>query len=232
MAFKYNECQFIGIIPSDEQGNEGAGNNFDHFYSPDVYCGNLRHEFCIYAGIGLRIGISHCFGRHGIYRPYHDTDIQDSPLVLIIDAEVICAYNVNMWIVFALLSAVFAALTSILAKIGIQDVNSNLATAVRTIVVLVMAWVIVFITGKQNDLAHIGQKNLLFLVLSGIATGLSWLCYYRALQIGEASKVIPVDKFSLVIGMVMAFVILKETITIKTIIGGVFITIGTFVLIF
>ena len=137
-----------------------------------------------------------------------------------------------MWIIFALLSALFAALTSILAKIGIQDVNSNLATAVRTVVVLVMAWVIVFATGKQSGLLHIGQKNLLFLVLSGIATGLSWLCYYRALQIGEASKVIPIDKFSLVIGMVMAFVILKETITIKTIIGGVFITIGTFVLIF
>ena len=137
-----------------------------------------------------------------------------------------------MWIVFALLSAFFAALTSILAKIGIQDINSNLATAIRTIVVLVMAWIIVFVTGKQNDIANIGQKNLIFLILSGIATGLSWLCYYRALQIGEVSKVMPVDKFSLVIGMVMAFIILKETITLKTIIGGVFITIGTFVLIF
>jgi transporter family protein len=137
-----------------------------------------------------------------------------------------------MWIIFALLSAFFAALTSILAKIGIQDINSNLATAIRTIVVLVMAWIIVFVTGKQNDIAHIGQKNLLFLILSGIATGLSWLCYYRALQIGEVSKVMPVDKFSLVIGMVMAFIILKETITAKTIIGGIFITIGTFVLIF
>jgi transporter family protein len=136
-----------------------------------------------------------------------------------------------MWVLFALLSAVFAALTSILAKIGIQNLNSNLATAIRTIVVLIMSWAIVFVTGKHNDIMNIGQKNLLFLVLSGIATGLSWLCYFRALQIGEASKVIPIDKFSLVIGMVMAFVILKETITIKTIIGGILITLGTFVLI-
>ena len=137
----------------------------------------------------------------------------------------------SMWIVFALLSAFFAALTSILAKIGIQNVNSNLATAIRTIVVLVMAWGIVFATGKHNEVLSIGQKNIIFLALSGIATGLSWLCYYRALQIGEASKVMPVDKFSLVIGMVMAFLILKETVTAKTIIGGVLITIGTFVLI-
>jgi transporter family protein len=137
----------------------------------------------------------------------------------------------SMWIVFALLSAFFAALTSILAKIGIQNVNSNLATAIRTVVVLLMAWGIVFATGKHNEVLSIGQKNIIFLALSGIATGLSWLCYYRALQIGEASKVMPVDKFSLVIGMIMAFTILKETITAKTIIGGVLITIGTFVLI-
>jgi len=136
-----------------------------------------------------------------------------------------------MWVVFALLSAFFAALTSILAKIGIQNVNSNLATAIRTIVVLVMAWGIVFATGKHTEVLNIGQKNIIFLALSGIATGLSWLCYYRALQIGEASKVMPVDKFSLVIGMIMAFIILKETITAKTIIGGVLITVGTFVLI-
>jgi len=110
--------------------------------------------------------------------------------------------------------------------------NSNLATAIRTVVVLIMTWIIVFVTGKQNEMVNIGHKNLLFLILSGIATGLSWLCYYRALQMGEASKVIPIDKFSLVLGMVMAFIILKETITVKTIIGGVFITIGTFVLIF
>jgi transporter family protein len=137
-----------------------------------------------------------------------------------------------MWFIFALLSAFFAALTSILAKIGIQNVNSNLATAIRTIVVLLMSWGIVFATGKHNEILSIGQKNIIFLALSGIATGLSWLCYYRAMQIGEASKVMPVDKFSLVIGMVMAFVILKETITAKTIIGGALITIGTFVLIF
>ena len=136
-----------------------------------------------------------------------------------------------MWIVFALLSAFFAALTSILAKIGIQDVNSNLATAIRTLVVLVMSWVIVFVTGRHNEMANIGHKNLLFLILSGIATGLSWLCYYRALQMGDASKVMPIDKFSLVLGMVMAFVVLRETITVKTIIGGVLITVGTFVLI-
>ena len=136
-----------------------------------------------------------------------------------------------MWVVFALLSAFFAALTSILAKIGIQNVNSNLATAIRTIVVLVMAWGIVFATGKHTEVLNIGQKNIIFLALSGIATGLSWLCYYRALQIGEASKVMPVDKLSLVIGMIMAFIILKETITAKTIIGGVLITVGTFVLI-
>jgi len=137
----------------------------------------------------------------------------------------------NTWVLFAFLSAFFAALTSILVKIGIQNVNSNLATAIRTIVVLVMSWAIVFITGKHNEIANIEHKNLLFLVLSGIATGLSWLCYYRALQLGEASKVIPIDKFSLVIGMAMAFIVLKEAITIKTIIGGVLITIGTFVLI-
>ena len=145
-------------------------------------------------------------------------------------------FNINyteyMWVLFALLSAFFAALTSILAKIGIQNVNSNLATAIRTVVVLIMSWASVFFTGKQNDIINIEHKNLLFLVLSGIATGLSWLCYYRALQIGEASKVIPIDKFSLVIGMIMAFIILKETITAKTIIGGILITLGTFVLIF
>jgi transporter family protein len=136
-----------------------------------------------------------------------------------------------VWFVFALLSALFAALTSILAKIGIENINSNLATAIRTVVVLIMSWGIVFLTGKQTDIANLGHKNVLFLVLSGIATGLSWLCYYRALQTGEASKVIPVDKFSVVIGMVLAFVILKDTITVKSIVGGALITIGTFVLI-
>jgi transporter family protein len=136
-----------------------------------------------------------------------------------------------MWIVYALLSTFFAALTSILVKVGIENINSNLATAIRTAIVLIMSWIIVFITGKHNGIINIGHKNLLFLILSGIATGLSWLCYYRALQIGEASKVIPIDKFSLVIGMILAFIVLKETITIRTIIGGVLITIGTFVLI-
>ncbi len=137
-----------------------------------------------------------------------------------------------MWILYALLSAFFAGLTTIFAKIGIQNINSNLAVAIRTIIVLVMAWSIVFFTGKQNEIVNISQKNLIFLIFSGIATGLSWIFYYKALQIGEASKVIPIDKLSLVFGMIMAFLILKETITIKTIIGGVLITIGTFILIF
>jgi len=136
-----------------------------------------------------------------------------------------------MWVLYALLSAMFAALTSILAKIGIQDVNSNLAMAIRTIVVLVMAWGIVFLTGKQHEIANITQKSWWFLALSGCATGLSWLFYYKALQLGEASKVIPIDKFSVVISMVMAFFILGETADAKTIIGGIIITIGTFVLI-
>ena len=137
-----------------------------------------------------------------------------------------------MWIVFALLSAVFAALTSIFAKIGIENVNSNLATAIRTVIVLVMAWLIVFATGKHQQITDISTKSWVFLVLSGLATGLSWLCYFYALQIGEASKVVPVDKFSVVITMVMAFFILGEVITMKTIIGGLLITAGTLVLIF
>lgn len=137
-----------------------------------------------------------------------------------------------MWAIFALLSAVFAALTSIFAKIGIENVNSNLATAIRTVVVLVMAWSIVLMTGKLNQLPDISSKSWIFLILSGLATGLSWLCYFYALQIGEASKVVPVDKFSVVITMVMAFFILGETVTVKTIIGGIMITLGTLVLIF
>ena len=136
-----------------------------------------------------------------------------------------------MWVAFALLSALFAALTSILAKIGIENVNSNLATAIRTVVVLVMAWGIVFATGKHSEIANIGQKSWVFLTLSGIATGLSWMFYFKALQMGEASKVVPIDKFSVVITMVLAFVVLKEVVTLKTIIGGTLITIGTFVLI-
>ena len=137
-----------------------------------------------------------------------------------------------MWVLYALLSAFFAALTSILVKIGIQDINSNLATAIRTIVVLIMSWAIVFISGKHSDIFNIGQKNWLFLILSGLATGLSWLFYFKALQLGEASKVIPIDKFSLVIGMLLAFIVLKEALTLKTLIGGALITAGTFILIF
>lgn len=136
-----------------------------------------------------------------------------------------------MWVLYALLSALFAALTSVLAKIGIENVNSNLATAVRTVVVLIMAWGIVFITGKQSEVAGIGQKSWIFLILSGCATGLSWLFYYKALQTGEVSKVVPIDKFSVVISMALAFVLLRETIDIKSVIGGLLITIGTFILV-
>lgn len=136
-----------------------------------------------------------------------------------------------MWIIFAMLSAVFAALTSIFAKIGMEGINSNLATAIRTIVVLVMAWLIVFMTGKHHQIADITTRSWYYLILSGLATGLSWLCYFYALQIGDASKVVPVDKFSIVITMILAFVVLGETVTLKTVLGGIFITIGTFILI-
>ena len=136
-----------------------------------------------------------------------------------------------MWIWFALLSAVFAALTSILAKIGIEGVDSTLATAIRTAVVLVMAWGIVFLTGKQHGIADIGPRSWLFLALSGLATGASWLFYYRALQLGEASKVAPIVKLSVVLTMILAFVILHETITVKGIIGGALIAAGTLILI-
>jgi len=135
-----------------------------------------------------------------------------------------------MWIVYALLSALFAAFTSILAKIGIEKVNSNLATAVRTCVVLVMAWGIVFITGAQSGVSDITRKSWTFLILSGCATGLSWLFYYKALQIGEASKVVPVDKFSVVISMALAFIILGESVKTKTVVGGILITLGTLAL--
>lgn len=136
-----------------------------------------------------------------------------------------------MWAVYALCSAFFAALTSILAKVGIEGVNSNLATAVRTGVVLVMAWLVVFATGTADGVLSIGKRSWLFLVLSGLATGASWLFYFKALQIGEASKVIPVDKFSVVLGILMAFIFLHEAVTAKTLIGGALIAIGTFVLI-
>jgi len=137
-----------------------------------------------------------------------------------------------MWALYALFSALFAALTSILAKIGIEKVDSNLATAIRTIVVVVLAWVMVFVTKAQGGISEISRKSLIFLVLSGIATGLSWLCYFRALQMGPASKVIPIDKSSVVFGMILAFVVLHETLTVKSVIGGVLIAAGTFVLIF
>lgn len=137
----------------------------------------------------------------------------------------------DSWVIYAILSAVFAALTSILAKIGISDINSNLATAIRTIVVLIMAWGIVFMTGAQSGIQDITAKSWIFLVLSGIATGLSWLFYYKALQLGDASKVVPIDKFSVVISMILAFVILKEDLTFKTVMGGILITAGTFVMI-
>ena len=136
-----------------------------------------------------------------------------------------------MWMIYALLAALFAALTSILAKLGIADVNSNLATAIRTAVVLVMAWGIVFLTGKHHEVVNISQKSWIFLSLSGCATGISWLFFYRALQMGEASKVIPVDKFSVVISIILAFAILNEPVSAKAIIGGLLITAGTFVLI-
>ena len=136
-----------------------------------------------------------------------------------------------MWFVFAILSAIFAALTSILAKIGIEGVNSNLATAVRTIVVVFMAWFMVFITGNQNGIVDISKKSWIFLILSGLATGASWLCYYKALQLGEASKVVPIDKLSIVITIVLAFIFLGEQITLKTLIGCCLIVAGTFVMI-
>ena len=136
-----------------------------------------------------------------------------------------------MWFVFAILSSIFAALTSILAKIGIEGVNSNLATAVRTIVVVLMAWFMVFITGNQNGIVDISKKSWIFLILSGLATGASWLCYYKALQLGEASKVVPIDKLSIVITIILAFVFLGEQITLKTLIGCSLIIAGTFVMI-
>lgn len=136
-----------------------------------------------------------------------------------------------MWALFAILSAVFAALTSILAKIGIAGVNSNLATALRTVVVLAMAWGMVFLTNQQNGIVEISKKSWLFLILSGLATGASWLCYYKALQMGEASKVVPIDKLSVVITLVMAFIFLHEQITTKSLIGAILITAGTLIMV-
>lgn len=136
-----------------------------------------------------------------------------------------------MWFVFALLSSVFAALTSILAKVGIDGVNSNLATAVRTAVVLVMSWGMVFLTHTQSGISAIGKKSWLFLILSGLATGASWLCYYKALQMGNASKVVPIDKLSVVITLILAFVFLHEEFTMKSIIGCVLIGLGTLLMV-
>ena len=136
-----------------------------------------------------------------------------------------------MWFVFALLSAIFAALTSILAKVGIDGVNSNLATAIRTVVVLAMAWGMVFLTNTQGGIASIRKKSWLFLILSGLATGASWLCYYKALQMGDASKVVPIDKLSVVITLVLAFLFLHEDFTTKSLVGAVLITAGTLIMV-
>ncbi|MDY5021716.1 MAG: EamA family transporter [Blautia sp.] len=135
-----------------------------------------------------------------------------------------------MWAIFALLSAVFAAITSILAKVGIEGVNSNLATAIRTVVVVLMAWGMVFLTKQQSGITDISRKSWLFLILSGLATGTSWLCYYRALQIGEASRVVPIDKLSVVITLILAFVFLHEQFTSKSLIGVILITAGTLIM--
>lgn len=136
-----------------------------------------------------------------------------------------------MWMIFAVLSAVFAALTSILAKLGIEGVNSNLATAIRTIVVVIMAWGMVFLTHAQNGLAEISKKSWIFLILSGLATGASWLCYYKALQMGDASKVVPIDKMSVVITLILAFVFLHEQFTAKSLIGCILIGAGTLIMV-
>lgn len=136
-----------------------------------------------------------------------------------------------MWWMFAIGSAVFAALTSILAKIGIENVNSNLATAIRTVVVLVMAWGMVFLTGAQSGIRHLTQRSMLFLVLSGLATGASWLCYYKAVQLGSVAKVAPIDKLSVVITLILAFFVLHEEMSLKTVLGSVLITAGTLLMV-
>lgn len=136
-----------------------------------------------------------------------------------------------MWVVFAILSAVFAALTSILAKIGIDGVESNLATAIRTLVVVAMSWGMVFLTHAQSGISEISKKSWIFLILSGIATGASWLCYYKAIQLGDVSKVVPIDKLSVVITLVLAFVFLHEEFTVKSLIGCVLIGAGTLLMV-
>lgn len=136
-----------------------------------------------------------------------------------------------MWFLFAILSAVFAALTSILAKVGIEGVHSNLATAIRTVVVVIMAWGMVFLTNAQGGIAEISRKSWVFLILSGLATGASWLCYYHALQIGKVSKVVPIDKLSVVITLILAFVFLHETFTVRALIGCVLIGVVTLIMV-
>ena len=136
-----------------------------------------------------------------------------------------------MWLIFALLSAVFASFTSILAKVGIEAVDSNLATAIRTVVVVIMSWGIVFLTNAQTGITEISRKSWLFLILSGLATGASWLCYYKALQMGDVSKVVPIDKLSVVITLVLAFVFLHEEFTVKSIIGCILIGAGTMIMV-
>lgn len=135
-----------------------------------------------------------------------------------------------MWWFFAVLSSVFAALTSVLAKVGVENVNSNLATAIRTVVVLVMSWLMVFVTEAQSGITEISKKSWLFLILSGLATGASWLCYYKALQIGDVSKVVPIDKMSVVLTLIMAFVFLHEKFTPKSLVGCLLIAAGTLVM--
>ena len=136
-----------------------------------------------------------------------------------------------MWLVFAILSAVFAALTSILAKIGIEGVNSTLATALRTVVVLIMSWGMVFLTNAQSGLNEISRKSWIFLILSGLATGASWLCYYYALQQGQVSKVAPIDKMSIVLTLILSFIFLHEQFTLKSLIGCLLLTAGTLVMV-
>ena len=136
-----------------------------------------------------------------------------------------------MWLIFAILSAVFAALTSILAKVGIEGVDSTLATALRTVVVVAMSWIMVFITNSQGGITEISRKSWIFLILSGIATGASWLCYYKALQTGDVSKVVPIDKMSVVLTLILSFVFLHEDFNVKSIIGCVLIAAGTLVMV-
>ncbi len=136
-----------------------------------------------------------------------------------------------MWLIFAILSSVFAALSSILAKVGIEGIGSNLVTAIRTVVVVIMSWLMVFITHQQNGLVDISKRSWVFLILSGLATGFSWLCYYKALQGGDVSKVVPIDKMSVVLTLVLAFAFLHESFTWKSLAGCIFISVGTIFLV-